>query len=498
MINPFTLETMNFYKDDGLFSDEFNRGSAYKNDINGLFFGSIKGVNIFNPDELKINRQIPHVVLSNFKLFYDDVLEYSPGSVLKKHISQSDTIVLKYKQNIITFEFTALNMIQPEKNQYAYMMEGFDSKWNKAGTKREATYTNLNPGKYTFRVKASNNDGIWNETGTSIFIRVKPPWYRTWLFYIITAFSVLGLFTLFFFVRTAQLRKQKDLLARKVKERTRELSEKNEELKAQAEDLNNTNALMEERQQLIEEQSQMLEEANDELKKLNTSKDKFFSIIAHDLRGPFQNILGFSEILAESFENMDDMQKKEIAYNINISSKKVFNLLENLLKWAASQTKNISFKPKILNIEDIINESIHILSDVAKHKKIEIRYKKSVVHQVFADKEMVKTVIRNLLGNALKFTLSGGLVEIDVTETNHQACISVKDDGIGMDKKYLKNLFSIENMVSRPGTEDEKGSGLGLVLCKEFVEKNGGNLTVDSSKGKGSRFSFTLPLAPNH
>ena len=261
-INPTTLKTMNFDKDDGLLSNEFNRGSAYKNDINGLFFGSIKGVNEFNPDNIKLNKEKPHVMISNFKLFYEDVLEYSHGSVLKKHISQTDTIILKYRQNIITFEFTALNMIHPEKNQYTYMMEGFDSRWNEAGTKREATYTNLSPGRYTFRVKASNNDGYWNETGTSIFIRVKPPWYKSWWFYFIVAFSVLGIFTLFFFIRTAQLRKQKDILTLKVKERTRELSEKNEELKTQTEDLNNTNALMEERQQLIEEQSGMLAEAN--------------------------------------------------------------------------------------------------------------------------------------------------------------------------------------------------------------------------------------------
>ncbi len=496
VIDPVSLRTVNFDSDDGLLANEFNSRSVYQNDLNGLFFGSIKGVNIFNPDSLKINTERPQVIFSNFKLFYEDVLEYSPRSVLKKHISLTDTIVLKYRQNIITFEFTALNMIHPEKNQYAYMMEGFDTRWNEAGTKREATYTNLSPGKYTFRVKASNNDGYWNQTGDSIFIRVKPPWYRSWWFYLIAVFSVLGIFSLFFIVRTAQLRKQKDLLALKVKERTRELSEKNEELRTQAEDLNNTNALMEERQQLIEEQSQMLEEANDELKKLNSSKDKFFSIIAHDLRGPFQNILGFSEILSENYEDMDDVQKKDLADNINVSSKKVFHLLENLLKWAASQTKNISFTPEIINIEEIIGDSIHLLGDMAKNKKIEIIFKKPEVEHVYADREMMKTVIRNLIGNALKFTLAGGTIDVEVTQSDPYASIMVKDNGIGMDKKYLQNLFSIENMESRPGTENERGSGLGLILCKEFIEKNGGRLKVESSKGAGSKFSFTLPLAP--
>jgi signal transduction histidine kinase/ligand-binding sensor domain-containing protein len=496
-IDPRSLKTVNFDTDDGLPANEFYPRSVYKNDVNGLFFGSIKGLSVFNPDSLKMNKERPPVLISNFKLFYEDILEYSPRSILKKPISQTDTIILKYRQNIITFEFTALNMIHPEKNQYAYMMEGFDKKWNDIGTKREATYTNLSPGRYIFRVKASNNDGYWNETGAMIYIRIKPPWYRSWWFYVITGFSVLGIFALFFIVRTAQLRKQKDLLTIKVKERTKELSDKNEELKTQAEDLNNANAQMEERQQLIEEQSQKLAEANDELRKLNSSKDKFFSIIAHDLRGPFQNILGFSEMLSDNYADMDDLQKKEIAENINISSKKVFHLLENLLKWAASQTNNISFTPEILNIKDIIDESVHILNDMASNKKIEIIFNKPEVENVFADSEMVKTVIRNLIGNALKFTLSGGTVEIGVTGKKHFAQISVKDNGIGMDKKYLQNLFSIENMESRPGTDNERGSGLGLILCKEFVEKNGGKLTVESSKGTGSKFSFTLPLVTN-
>jgi signal transduction histidine kinase len=295
-------------------------------------------------------------------------------------------------------------------------------------------------------------------------------------------------------MRTAQLRKQKDILAMKVKERTRELSEKNEELKTQAEDLNNTNALMEERQQFIEEQAKKLEQANEELKKLNSSKDKFFSIISHDLRGPFQNILGFSEILSDSYADMDDTQKKDIAENINVSTKRVYNLLENLLKWSASQINSISYIPDTIDIEDIISESIHILKDIAARKKIGINFSKIEVEKVYADREMVKTIVRNLIGNALKFTLSGGSVDIEVTKTDKFAHISVRDTGIGMDKKYMQSLFSIEKMESRAGTENERGSGLGLILCREFVEKNGGKLTVESKKGTGSTFSFTLPL----
>ena len=488
------LKTYNFDEKDGLLANEFNSRSVYKNSENGLFFGSIKGVNVFNPDSLKINKEEPHVVISNLKLFYEDITYYSPKSILKKQISITDTLFLKYKQKILTFEFTALNMIHPEKNQYKYMMEGFDSKWINVGNKREATYTNLNPGKYIFRVQASNNDGIWNEKGASLFIKVMPPWYRKWWFYGIVILSVAGFFTLFFYARTAQLIKQKELLTLKVRERTKELSDMNEELRIQSENLNNNNALLEERQQKIEEQAETLSSMNEELKLLNSSKDKFFSIIAHDLRGPFHNILGFADILTDDFDDLNESQKKDIAGNINISTKKVYGLLENLLKWAASQTNSISFNPESLNIKTLIEESMNVLNDMAKNKNIEIRLAKAEVENVYADKEMVKTVIRNLIGNALKFTLQGGLVEIEVIEDDRFARISVKDNGIGMDSTYLENLFSIESMQSRPGTENESGSGLGLILCKEYIEKNGGRLGVTSKIGTGSTFTFTLPL----
>ncbi len=489
-----TLFTISFDKKDDLLTNEFNQRAVYNDDNNKLFFGSLKGVIFFNPDSLKINKEKPKVIISNFRIFFEEISDYSDGSVLKKQICLTDTLILRYKQNIITFEFVASNLIHPEKNQYKYIMEGFDTRWTNAGAKREAKYTNLDPGKYTFRVKASNNDGIWNNQGTSLFIRILPPWYKTWWFYSLCGITVIFIFVLFYLIRTQQLRKQKKELTLRVEERTRQLSEMNELLLSQTNDLNDTNALLEERQQRIEDQAKSLTNANNELKILNSSKDKFFSIIAHDLRGPFSNILGFTDLLLKDFDTMDNAQKKDVAKYINSSTIRVYDLLENLLKWAASQTNKLNFNPTVINIKEIITENINLFCDFARKKEINIIFEKIDVEEVFADYEMVNTILRNLINNALKFTLTGGTITIEIQNVKNFAVLSVNDTGIGMDEAYMEKLFSLDNTESRPGTEEEKGSGIGLILCKEFVEKNGGKISVISSKGKGSTFSFTLPL----
>ncbi|MBA7592246.1 hypothetical protein ES708_34424 [subsurface metagenome] len=166
-----------------------------------FFFGSVNGLIIFDPNDLFYNTTPPKVVISGLKLFNREIDVFQEGTVLEKHISLTDIIRLNYKQNMVSFEFTAINMINPEKNQYAYKMEGFDQDWHYVGTKREATYTNLDPGRYTFQVIASNNDGIWNNTGQSIDVHILPPWWMTWWFKIFSALAAVGIVVSFFLFR---------------------------------------------------------------------------------------------------------------------------------------------------------------------------------------------------------------------------------------------------------------------------------------------------------
>ena len=238
-----------------------------------------------------------------------------------------------------------------------------------------------------------------------------------------------------------------------------------------------------------------IKENAQQLKELNATKDKFFSIIAHDLRNPVNSILTFSDLLLTNFKNYNQDKLEKFLISIHNLSKQAFDLLENLLIWAKSQTGKISMDSEILNINSLISYNTSLLKEMALRKNISISYPPDNNFYVFADKNMINTVLRNLITNAIKYTPSGGKIEIHTELLKNQVKISVEDSGMGMTKEIKNNLFLIERSISTPGTENEKGTGLGLILCKEFVERHGGKIWVESDSGKGSKFMFTLPLS---
>ena len=231
--NPNTKTFKNYDSNDGLQGDIFVPRSACKNQAGEFLFGGLNGYNIFKPEEIKENEFIPNVVFTNFKLFNKDVVIGGKKSPLKKHISQTNEIELRYKQNVITFEYVALNYIQPEKNQYAYIMEGFDEDWNYVGTERKASYTNLDPGEYVFRVKASNNDGIWNEEGASIIVTVIPPYYRTFWFFLIVIIFISSIVITIVKLRGRIIKEEKRILEEKIQEAVNQVEEKKQEIESQ-------------------------------------------------------------------------------------------------------------------------------------------------------------------------------------------------------------------------------------------------------------------------
>jgi two-component system sensor histidine kinase/response regulator len=239
---------------------------------------------------------------------------------------------------------------------------------------------------------------------------------------------------------------------------------------------------------------QKLKESEASLKELNATKDKLFSIIAHDLRSPFNGILGFSELLKVNLKESAILQSEKYAALINSSAKNTLVLLDNLLSWAKSQTGQINFNPQKIDLSQSIEEIIEIINSQATNKNIAIHKVQSDEIEVYADENMLKIILRNLISNAIKFTKSGGNLNIVVISDKNQVVISISDNGIGINEEKLKTLFNIASNTTSLGTANEKGSGLGLVLCKEFVEKQGGKIWVESEVGKGSDFKFTLPL----
>ena len=236
-----------------------------------------------------------------------------------------------------------------------------------------------------------------------------------------------------------------------------------------------------------------LKKSREHLRELNTTKNKFFSLLGHDLRSPFNSIIGFSEILYNETEAFSKAEIKKIAEGIYNTSRETYNLLNNLLEWSGTQTGRIKFEPVKTGIYDIVISTVDLLNDTAKKKDISVSVDIPEHLQVFADRNMTTTVVRNLLSNAIKFTHKKGSIKIGAQDTGKSVEIFIADTGVGIKPEDIKKLFRIDASFSKPGTAKEKGTGLGLIICKEFIAINNGDIRVESEIGKGSRFIVRLP-----
>lgn len=266
---------------------------------------------------------------------------------------------------------------------------------------------------------------------------------------------------------------------------------------------NRVNRLLEEKNREISNQRDRLEKALDELSEretrlteANAAKDRFFSIIAHDLKNPFTSILGLTGLLNDGFEELSVAEQKEFIRNLHESSRNLYNLLENLLHWARSQTGRITPAPEFIDVGELLKSAGVIFSNAARSKKIDFSFQCNRQANVFADRGMLETVLRNLISNAIKFTPEGGTVEVSTLLNNSYVSITISDTGTGMSNAEVQNLFKAGVRMQKMGTANENGSGLGLILCHEFIQMNHGDIEVESSPGRGSRFTVKLPAAP--
>lgn len=497
-------EIVNMFDDyDGLQGKDFNSRSSFVDEDFQMFFGGTNGLSHFYPRDLIYNETPPKIRFSRFLLFNEPIEKYGGNSILSKEINFVDEVVLDYKENFFTIEFVALNFTNPFKNQYACKLEGFDDDWIDLGSQRSMSYTNLFPGKYKFRVKAANNHGVWNEEGISVVIKINPPWYLSKWFIILSIILFSVLLLLVHKIRVKSLRDKEVLLIDLVHERTLQLKESNEKLQQRADELNNINFVLEERQNTIVSQSEMLKnqarnlhENNLELKQLVETRDRLLSIIAHDLRSPFNTILGFTGLLTDAFDASDPERMKQYARYIHDSSISVFNLLENLLYWARSQTEEIAVKPDYYYLDNIVEETLLLVKESAAKKMLNIDESKYKNHKVYMDVDMMNSVFRNLIINAIKFTPQNGKISIKTELIDDFVQISISDTGVGMSKESIETLFNRLKVSSKPGTFGEKGVGIGLSLSYDFIMKNGGDLKIESILGKGSNFIFTIPTKP--
>ena len=261
--------------------------------------------------------------------------------------------------------------------------------------------------------------------------------------------------------------------------------------------LQNMNAVLEEqvagRTAELEVQKFELEQKNRQLDELNASKDKFFSIIAHDLRSPFTTLLGSTDLLLENFETYTPAEFKEDLSYLQAAAKKLYALLENLLAWSRIQRGAMPCVPETLDLYDLVQENLRLFLPKAEQKQIALALRLSPETLIYADYSMISTVLRNLIANALKFTRPGGSVTFSAKQVGRTVVVAVADTGVGIAPDVLPQLFRIDVHYTKPGTAGEEGTGLGLILCKELVEKNAGQIWVESKAGAGTTFAFTLP-----
>lgn len=464
-VNDFFVYGINH----GILSDDFFSRSSTSDERGRLYFGGTRGIDFFQPADIKYKdvsqiMQIEEMRIPERKIF--------SGSGSDHAFNEEGTVMLSHGENMISFEYVALNFIETPRNRYFYKLEPFHADWHYAGFDRSVNFTNLPPGAYTFRVKSCLTNTICDSEEAYINFFIRPPFWQTNLFVVIVA--VLFVF-LMFAIQTAwssNIRKKKIALQKLVDQRTLQLSQKNHELT---------------------EKSRYLAEANNELSSLNSMKDKFFSIIAHDLRSPLSVLAGFSDIILYDYEKYDDKKRKELIGIIHDSVNKTVQLLDNLLHWANSQTNRLVPKNEKVFPENVADEVYSLHKELFINKDISFSNQISPDLKITTDNEMLRVILRNLLTNSVKFTPPGGKVIIKASGNgSHLIRFDITDTGKGIPDEIKDELFSINFTTSSSGTEGETGTGLGLILCHEFITKMGGDIWVEETSDKGTTFSFTL------
>ena len=456
----------NYSIHDGLVTDDFNTFASFKIPTGEMYFGGRDGLNRFHPDSIKINKFIPPVYLTDFKLFNQSVPVFNDNNVkefsLPQQIIFCKEITLAYNQNVINVEFVALNYLNLENNQYKYMLKGFEKNWTLPGHKRDVTYTNLQQGEYTFKVRASNNDGIWNTEGASLKIIVRPPFWRTYWAYAFYFFFALFLLYLF----------RKLILHEAEIQRTVEF-----------------------------EQHEI-----HKLQEMDALKMQFFSNVSHEFRSPLTLIVGPIEyLLRTTNDEMVKMQLNLVYRNTN----RLLRLINQLMDFRKIEEDKLELNLTKNDVVHFIKEIVDAFDQEAKQRNIDFTFTCShTSSDIWFDADKLDKIVYNLLSNAFKYTPDHGRIAVILdfheersigskqnTEKHHSGktfIITIKDSGIGIPKdaqpRIFDRFYQVKNRLTTQGT------GIGLSLTLELVTLHKGTISVESSENHGSEFSVILPL----
>ena len=462
---------------DGLQSNEYNSG-AFKTHDGRILFGGINGFNVFHPDSIQDALNTSPIVLTGFRKF-------NKTTRLDTCITELRSLTLPYSDNFITLEYSELNFTNPHKNKYAYKLEGFDADWIEAGTMREATYTNLDPGEYTFRVKASNHDGVWSERDATLRLIVLPPWWKTWWFRLLVALGVAGAIVGVFQWRTQQISIRNRLLSQSVREQTTEISRQMSILDDQARE--------------IELRNSELQQKNLALEELNREKNEFLGIAAHDLKNPLASIILTIENLQRYGATMQAEQTFRLQENIKSTASRMKAIIERLLDINAIESGNINITLKECNFTDVVRATVEEYRARATAKNITLHFASTDDSiMALADEASLHTILENLISNAIKYSPFGKNVYIQVGRDGGMARCDVQDEGPGFSEEDQLRLFSKYARLTPKPTGGEHSTGLGLSIVKRMIEAMRGHVWCSSKLGNGATFSIALPLAIEH
>ncbi len=437
----------NFDVGDGLQNHSFNWNACIKSRSGELFFGGENGIDYFHPDSIRDNPHLPPVIITRFLRYNSGEAEGKP--IIEKGISEKRHLKLSYEDRILTFEFAALNFRNTYKNQYAYWLEGFNEGWIQLGAKHDVTFTDLDPGDYTLRVKGSNDDGVWNEEGASLKITITPPWWKTWLAY--TLYGLLFAGVVFGYIRYKTQAQAKELAReRKVNER---------------------------------------------LRQVDKLKDDFLANTSHELRTPLHGIIGLAESsVADTNVKLTERMRLNLGMII-ASGKRLASLVNDILDFSKLKTHHLAIQKKPIDMRVLVELVLKFSEPLLAGKNLILKNEIPLdLTPVEGDENRLQQILHNLVGNAIKFSESGE-VRISAAQRNGMVEISVADNGIGISKDKQQDIFKSFEQVDASIAREYGGTGLGLAITKSLVELHGGKIWVESEAARGAVFTFTLPVS---
>ncbi|HTE02211.1 MAG TPA: two-component regulator propeller domain-containing protein [Mucilaginibacter sp.] len=477
MYDPVNKTFRNYTTEDGVQGDEFKPHSALKSSDGKMYFGGVNGFNAFYPDQILNPIAFSPLIVTSFQVFNKPLAiakNSNDPSPLKQDISDTKSITLSYKQSVISMEYAALDFGSADKKQYAYKLENFDSDWNQVGSRNTASYTNLPPGEYTFKVKYRNSAGLWSPVKDSLKITIVPPFWLTWWFEVLAVVFISGAIYAIFKYRLKAIKLRQQELEEQVEERTELLARMTVDERRSREEA---------------------EKAKEEAEQANKAKSIFLATMSHEIRTPMNGVIGMATLLSSTPLTQEQEEYTETIKNCGDA---LLTVINDILDFSKIESGNMELEERDFDLRDCVEGVLDVFAESATRLNLDLVYQieHNVPTQIIGDGLRLRQILINLVGNAVKFTSKGEIfisVKLLSSKNNDlDLSFSVRDTGIGIPADKLNRLFKAFSQIDSSTTRKYGGTGLGLAISEKLIQLMGGNIKVESEPGKGATFHFNI------